>query len=219
MLHQVVFLGGATVTLWITDPAAPTPRPTKDVDVVVEVTSRSALHAFEARLRARGFAEDTSSAVICRWRFRHRIADDLILDAMPADPRLMGFENRWQQAAIPHAARRRLPSGAVIRAIPPPYLVATKLEAFRGRGRGDHLGSPDLEDIVLLVDGRAALVEEVAAAPPELRTYLSVQCAGLLDAPRFVDAIFGLLRPDVASQARAESIVLPRLRAIADDRH
>jgi hypothetical protein len=61
LLDEVVFVGGATVTLWITDPAAPAPRPTKDVDVVVEVASRTALHDFEARLRAQGFAEDTAA--------------------------------------------------------------------------------------------------------------------------------------------------------------
>jgi hypothetical protein len=127
----------------------------------------------------------------------------------------MGFVNRWQSAGLPHAAERRLPSGAVIRAIPAPFLMATKLEAFRGRGNGDHRGSHDLEDVVLLVDGRAELVDEVAAAPAELRAWLPGECAALLAEPRFVDAIFGFLRPDAASQARAEAIVLPRLRAIA----
>lgn len=34
LLDRVVFVGGATVTLWITDLGAPAPRPTKDVDVV-----------------------------------------------------------------------------------------------------------------------------------------------------------------------------------------
>jgi len=33
LLSDVVFLGGASIVLWITDPAAPAPRPTKDVDV------------------------------------------------------------------------------------------------------------------------------------------------------------------------------------------
>ena len=47
LLSEVVFLGGASIVLWITDPAAPTPRPTKDVDVVVEVSSRFEFHAFE----------------------------------------------------------------------------------------------------------------------------------------------------------------------------
>ena len=38
---RVVFVGGAAVTLWITDPAAPPVRPTNDVDVV-EATTRTA---------------------------------------------------------------------------------------------------------------------------------------------------------------------------------
>jgi hypothetical protein len=32
VLGHVVFLGGASIVLWITDSAAPAPRPTKDVD-------------------------------------------------------------------------------------------------------------------------------------------------------------------------------------------
>jgi len=68
LLAEVVFVGGATVELWITDPGAPPVRPTKDVDVVVEVTSRSAFYDFEARLRAQGFREDQEDGVICRRR-------------------------------------------------------------------------------------------------------------------------------------------------------
>jgi hypothetical protein len=41
VLSDVVFLGGASIVLWVTDPAAPAPRSTNDVDVVVEVTSRA----------------------------------------------------------------------------------------------------------------------------------------------------------------------------------
>lgn len=105
----------------------------------------------------------------------------------------------------------RLKHGAVT----PPYLVATKLEAFNSRGGGDHLGSRDLEDVVMLVDGREELTAEVAASAGDLRQYLSEQIRALLDEPRFVDALFGFLRGDMASQARAQAIVLPRIRQIA----
>jgi hypothetical protein len=47
------FTGGVTVGLWITDPAAREPRPTEDVDVIVEVTSRGRFADFEQRLRPR----------------------------------------------------------------------------------------------------------------------------------------------------------------------
>lgn len=102
LLSEVVFVGGATVGLWITDPAAPPARPTKDVDVVVEVTTLPAFYAFEERLRARRFREDQEGGVICRWRHP---ASGLILDAMPASAGILGFENRWQSAALPHAVK------------------------------------------------------------------------------------------------------------------
>ena len=101
---EVVFVGGATVTLWITDPAAPPPRPTKDVDVIVEVATRADYHAFEGRLRDAGFRDDGD--VICRW---HKQGSDLVLDAMPTDAALLGFENRWQREAFPHAMKVELP--------------------------------------------------------------------------------------------------------------
>lgn len=212
LLPQVVFVGGATITLWITDPGAPPPRPTKDVDVVVEVTTRGDFYEFGADLRDHGFAEDQEDGVICRWR--HAEAD-LILDAMPADASLLGFANRWQGAAIPHAIDRTLDSGAVIRAVSPPYLVATKLEAFKSRGRGDFVGSRDLGDIIALIDGRAELVGEIDGADEDVRRYLAEETTALLNAPRFLNGVFGALRPDSASQDRADAVVLPALRTIA----
>jgi hypothetical protein len=169
LLDEVVFVGGATAGLWITDPAAPAPRPTKDVDVIVEVTSRGRFYEFEDRLREHGFREDAESGVSCRWRH-----DELILDAMPTDASILGFSNRWQAKAVPHAVDRVLPSGAQIAAVSAPFLVATKLEAFAGRGRDDYMGSRDFADIVSLLDGRAELVGEVQAGPAELREHLVV---------------------------------------------
>jgi hypothetical protein len=210
MLDEVVFVGGATLTLWITDPGAPPVRPTKDVDVIVEVATRTAFHDFEARLRERRFAEDQEDGVICRWRH----STGLILDAMPSDASILGFDNRWQSAAVPHAIARKLPSGATIRAVSPPFLVATKLEAFNGRGNRDFMGSRDFADIITLVDGREQLVAEVRAAPTDVRTYIAEELTDLRLDRRFVDGVYGSLPADSASQARAEAIVLPRLDAL-----
>jgi predicted nucleotidyltransferase len=128
LVDEVVFVGGATVTLWITDPAAPPPRPTKDVDVIVEVATRSGYYAFEDRLRAFGFRNDEE--VICRW---HHPEPPLMLDVMPTDASLLGFTNEWQRKAFPHATTVELPSGTRVQAVPPPFLLATKLEAYLGR--------------------------------------------------------------------------------------
>ena len=36
---EVVFVGGATVSLYIDDSAAPTPSPSEDIDCVVEIST------------------------------------------------------------------------------------------------------------------------------------------------------------------------------------
>ncbi len=212
LCEEVVFLGGACIGLWLTDPGAPPPRPTKDVDVVIEVTSRLGYEQFSERLRARGFSEDMQSNVICRWRYRH---SELLLDGMPANPALLGFGSHWQAAALAHAVRRELPSGAVIRAASAPYLLATKLEAFGDRGRDDAIASRDFEDIITLIDGRAELLEEVRGAPEDVRVYLSEQLAELRASTDFLLNVAAMLRPDPASQARAEAVVLPCIQRIA----
>lgn len=209
LAEEVVFVGGATITLWITDPAAPPPRPTKDVDVIVEVATLSGYYAFEDRLRAAGFRNDEE--VICRW---HHSAQELMLDAMPTDAGLLGFENEWQRRSFPHAIVVELPSGAHIRAVPPPFLLATKLEAYMGRGKGDLRASRDWADIVALIDGREELPAEIRQAPAGLATYLSETLRRLLDEDRVIDGIRAQLLPDAISQARAEDIVLARLHEI-----
>ena len=50
LLPKVVFLGGAATGLLITDEAAPEVRATKDVDVIVEILSRSDYYQLEETL-------------------------------------------------------------------------------------------------------------------------------------------------------------------------
>ena len=52
-------------------------------------------------------------------------------------------------------------------------VLATKLEAFKGRGRGDYLASADNEDVIAVIDGRPEVLTEVEACPRELRAYLA----------------------------------------------
>jgi hypothetical protein len=99
--------------------------------------------------------------------------------------------------------RLELTPDLVIRAVSAPLFLATKFQAFEGGNRGDIRGSKDLEDIVSVVDGRAALISEVEVEGEELRTYLRSAVGRLLEAGAFSDALPGYLLPDAASQARA----------------
>lgn len=209
---ELVFVGGATVELWATDDAAPEFRPTEDVDVIVEIATRTAYYRFEDRLRRVGFANEPRGGVMCR--FRHRDSG-VMVDAMPTEAEILGFENRWQREAFPRAVEVALPSGHAIRAVPPPYLLATKLEAFRSRGKNDPFWSKDFEDVIVLVDSRAEIVSEVEEAEPDLQAFVGAATSELLLHEVFDSAGEGALRGGPETQQRFEVVVRPRIKAIA----
>lgn len=208
VLEDLVFVGGCTTGLFLTDPAASGIRPTKDVDAIVDVTSYAKYASLAERLRALGLAEDTTPGTpLCRWRHA-----DMIVDVMPTDASILGFSNRWYPAAIATAQVHSI-AGCAVRIVTPPLFIATKLEAFHGRGASDVFASHDLEDIVTLVDGRPTIVAEVAAADAAVRDYIAAEIRALLNNPDFTEALPGFLLPDAGSQARRR-FVEERLRAL-----
>lgn len=214
LLEQLVFVGGAVAGVLITDPALPEIRPTQDVDVICSVIARSDYHELGRQLRQRGFQEDSRpGAPLCRW-----CINDLILDLMPAQSEILGFSNRWYPLALETAQLQGLPSGRSIRVVTAPVFLATKLEAFHGRGKGDYLFSHDLEDLMAVVDGRASLLEECRLSPPELRNDLAAQFRDLLNTPAFLEALPAFLPPDQASQQRLPDVlmVLQAITALAE---
>jgi hypothetical protein len=210
LLDELVFVGGCVTGLLITDEAVPATRPTLDVDAIVEITSYVGYVNFSDRLQQIGFNQDSSEgAPACRWK-----NGDITLDAMPLNEKILGFSNRWYKAAAEAAGLFPLTPLLQIRVITAPYFLATKLEAFRGRGKRDYFGSPDLEDVLSVVDGRPILKDEVKASPDDLRAYLETAISNLLKDSRFIDALPGHLLPDSASQARMD-VVLRRLRDLS----
>jgi len=137
-----------------------------------------------------------------------------ILDVMPTDTRILGFGNRWYAPALRAAVSVELPSGVGVRSVSAPYFLATKLEAFDGRGNGDYLTSHDIEDLVAVIDGRAELLRELAESADDLKNYLGDRFASVLVARAFMDALPGHLPPDRAGQVRL-SLVAGRMQVIA----
>jgi predicted nucleotidyltransferase len=131
---DMVFVGGAVVGLLLTDPAAPAPRYTDDVDVVIGPVSRVAFNQLETRLREAGYTQPIEGP-ICRW---HIVGTKV--DLMPVDAAILGFSNRWYRTMLGRAIEVTSAPGRVVRVVSPPYLPATKLEAFADRGAGDYLG-------------------------------------------------------------------------------
>jgi hypothetical protein len=209
LLDDLVFAGGCATGLLITDPSAPAVRTTLDVDAIAKVSSYSEYVALGDRLRELGFSEDISEgAPVCRW-----VSGGLILDVMPLDPSALGFSNRWYREAVRSSVAIEL-GALTIHIITAPVFLATKLEAFKGRGKGDYFSSHDLEDAVSVIDGRDGLVGEIRDSSPDVRQYLAMEWGALLRDPRFVDALPGQLPPDPSSQARI-ALLLRRIEEIA----
>lgn len=191
---QFVFVGGATTALYLTDAAAPTPTPTDDVDLVVEVLSREDYRKLENKLRRLGFkdpigAED--SPPICR-----KIFGSIQVDILPTDERILDFSNRWYKPGITAAGSIALPSGTEIRIFSLEYYLASKLEAFWSRGAppNDIRQSQDLEDICAVLDGRPEAFDELQSATSEPREFIVDSFGRLLQTPAvFEEAIAGFI--------------------------
>jgi hypothetical protein len=145
-------------------------------------------------------------APICRW-----IVDQCRVDIMPTDPAPLGMNSKWFPEAFALAEMKDLGEGCRARIITPALFLATKLEAFKDRGKGDYYGSHDLEDIITLVDGRALIVADVTDAPQPVRAYIASWFREILGNSDFQDAFPGHL--SALSRARA-LLVLQRFQAI-----
>jgi predicted nucleotidyltransferase len=206
--EKVVFVGGCATGLFITDPAMPEVRVTKDVDVIIDIATRMEYSKLEADLRSKGFRNDISEdAPLCRW-----LVNDIKVDVMPTQEDIIGFSNHWYLPAIENANYVQLEKELTIKLVTPPYFLATKIEAFKGRGKGDYLASHDMEDIITILDGRLEIIDEIKSSSDELKTFLSTTFQIFLADENFLDAIPGQLLPDRASQAR-----LPRLIKLLEE--
>jgi predicted nucleotidyltransferase len=203
---EVVFVGGAIAGLLMTTPKLVDVRPTDDVDVVIETATYSKYNKVLEDLRKLGFAHDMSGP-LCRFTI-HGVK----LDVMPTEEAVLGFKNRWYPMVVQTSKPYVLPNGTEIRLVTAPAFICTKLEAFRDRGHGDFLASPDMEDIIAVINGRRDLVGESWGMPPEMREYLHIAFQELANDEDFLSAIPGILPHAAANQ---ENIVRFRIEQLA----
>lgn len=205
--EQLVFVGGCTTLLFITDAVTlEDVRATDDVDLIVDLAGYPAWVRLQQALAEKGFRHSPQDAVNCRMRL-----GELKVDFMPDDEQILGYTNRWYRRGLETAQICRLTDHLTIRRLSPPLFLATKLEAYRGRGEGDPLTSRDVEDILLLADGRAEIVGEVLAAEDEVRRFIADELALLLGSRDYEAVLQGNVR---GPEGRAD-IVHERLLALS----
>lgn len=197
--NSVVFVGGATVSLYA-DRETEEVRPTDDIDILVELVSYMDYTAIEEKLREKGFVNDIESKVICRYKIQ-----GIIVDVMPTAEEILGFSNQWYTPGFKTAINHQFNDELEVKILAPEYFLATKLEAFKNRGKGDGRTSTDFEDIVFFLNNRSVIWDELANTTPPLSDYLKREFLKLLQ-HKYIDEWVGC-HLDYSEQTRVEYIL------------
>lgn len=135
----------------------------------------------------------------------------LKVDFMPDDCTILGFSNRWYPQGIKTALTYPLSDTLMIKHLRPEVFIATELDAFLGRGENDLLMSRDVEDILLLVDGRPELVSEIQQAEHDVKSFIVEQFEVLQQHDGFEEFVAGNIR---GPEGRVD-VVLERFAVIS----
>lgn len=183
--EKVVFIGGATISLY-PDRSVFEVRPTDDVDVIIEVLNYQNRTELEAKLRSIGFSHDIESGIICRYHIQ-----GIIVDIMPTNDPSIGFSNKWYPEGFNQAINYEIDESCTVKILSAPYFIATKLEAFKGRGKSYGRTSKDFEDIVYVLENRQGIWEEMNNAGEDIKAYLRSEFLNLLNNPDIFEWIDG----------------------------
>jgi predicted nucleotidyltransferase len=187
---EFVFVGGATVSLYATNPElASEVRPTDDVDVVVEIASYADYVKLDKKLRSVGFVNDTASGVYCRYRIH-----GIIVDVMPTDDEAIGFTNKWYPEGFKNSIEVSLYDVISIKIFSLPFFIASKWEAYKGRGKDDFRTSKDFEDLVYIFENVDDLNIQIDQAPDYLQEYFKNEFRGLFTTGKFEEGLYSHLQ-------------------------
>lgn len=185
--ERVVYVGGAIVSLYIDDPTADDVRPTKDIDITMEIASLGQLEAIREALNQKGFHQSSEDNVICRFRYEDIKVDVMATKAVgwaPANPWFAPGFNSLVQFEIEHTT---------IKCLSLPYYLATKFTAFYDRGIRDPRTSRDFEDIVYVLNYTSDWVGQMQASNEDVKQYLTKCFSDILEDSTKQEAILGNL--------------------------
>lgn len=177
--EKMVFVGGAVISLYTDDPAAEEIRPTSDIDMTINLANYADWVQMQERLAELQFYPDPQGHSICSYKY-----GDIAIDIIPAGDSSIGVSNKWYKPGFQFIQQIQLSEGININVLPSPYFLATKLEAFKDRGKSDFYGSHDYEDIIYLLDNRTTIVEEILAAENNVKEYIKTELTTIKNHPQ-----------------------------------
>ncbi len=165
---EVVFVGGAVVSLYANDPAADEIRPTQDIDLTLNILNFGAWTKLQNQLAHLGFHPDPFGHAICSYKYK-----DIPVDIMSSESGVHGPSNQWYNIGFEDLWRVDAKEQQ-INVFSAPCYLATKFEAFINRGK-DYRTSHDIEDIIYVIDNRTTIVNEILESDIRILQFLKNQ--------------------------------------------
>ena len=132
---------------------------------------------------------------------------------MPTAEGVLSFSNPWYESAVASARHFQIAEEISILIPHPALFLATKWAAAADRGKDDPIASRDIADIIAVIAGRPSILDEIAEAEPEVRSWLANKTIEFLESPDADYALQGAL-PDAALIRELIPEVRERLQGI-----
>lgn len=207
--EKVIYVGGATVSLYINDPAADDVRPTKDVDISIKVASFVELEDIREQLTDKGFIQSSDLDVICRFKL-----EDILVDVMATKPIAWAPANPWFEKGFEKLEKTKV-NDITIQIMPLTFFLASKFTAFHDRGGNDPRFSHDLEDIIYIIDNRTdwhqILINE---QDQEVKEFLINEFRNILTSNKIQEAILGNLFYE--TQDKRFSMIMDKINQVVN---
>ncbi|MEX2597073.1 MAG: nucleotidyl transferase AbiEii/AbiGii toxin family protein [Salibacteraceae bacterium] len=203
--EAVIYVGGAVVSLYVTDEGAEQPRPTKDIDISVQVSTYAEMDELRENLASKKIYPASNEKVMYRY-----VYEDVLIDFIPFEETSLGPTNSWLKPGFEKAYPVKI-GGAEIKILPVSMFLASKWEAFKSRG-GDPRTSHDFEDIVYVIDNNLKLVDDIVNADTSVRKYLKEMTLEIMSNPSRNEIIECHLNPFTMEGRR--QLVVGKLESI-----
>lgn len=186
--EEMVFVGGAVISLYTNDPAADEIRPTQDVDMTLNIINLSHWEKVQRQLGQLGFHPDPFGHAICSYKYK-----DIPVDIMSIEDGPLGPTNRWYKIGFENLWTKTV-KNQEIRLLSPACYLASKFEAFNNRGT-DIRTSHDMEDIIYVLDNRTNIVEEIKKDDNRISSFIKEQLQKIIGQGLLEEALVAHIHP------------------------
>ncbi len=203
--NEVIYVGGAVISLYVTDKGGELPRPTKDIDISVQISSYPQMDQLRELLANKKKYPAPTETILYRYSL-----ENILIDFIPYEETPLGPTNRWLKPGFEKAYPIKV-GNTEIKILPVSLYLATKWEAFNNRG-GDPRTSHDFEDVIYVIDNNRSIVDDIANADNNVRDFLKQMSTEILAHPSVNEIIECHINPFTADERR--KLIIDKLEQI-----